>query len=258
MTFTVAAEAYDRFMGRYSGELGRELASRAGMEAGMRALDVGAGTGKLTGALAGIVGEENVAAVDPSEPFTAALGERFPRADIRRASAEELPFPDGEFDAVLSQLVLNFVADPERGLAEMRRVAREDGVVASAVWDYGEAMTMLTRFWQAAATIDAAGAAALDERTSMRFAAEGGLAELWRAGGLEDVEDGAIVVSASYGSFDDLWEPFLAGVGPAGAYATSLAPDAQQALRDDYRSRLGSPDGPFTLEARAWYAVGRA
>jgi hypothetical protein len=92
----------------------------------------------------------------------------------------------------------------------------------------------------------------------MRLAAEGGLAELWRAGGLADVEDGAIVVSASYESFDDLWEPFLAGVGPAGAYARSLASDAQQALRDDYRRRLGSPDGPFTLEARAWYAVGRA
>ncbi|HEX5469912.1 MAG TPA: class I SAM-dependent methyltransferase [Gaiellaceae bacterium] len=256
MTFAVAAEAYDRFMGRYSGELGRELASRAGLRPAMRALDVGAGTGKLTGALAEIVGEENVAAVDPSEPFAETLRERFPHADVRRASAEDLPFPDEEFDAVLSQLVLNFVADPKRALAEMRRVARRGGVAAAAVWDYGEAMTMLTRFWEAAATIDADGAEALDERRTMRLSAEGGLAELWETTGLADVEGGAIVVSTSYESFDELWKPYLAGVGPAGAYAASLAPDAQEALRDEYRRRLGSPEGAFTLEARAWYAVG--
>jgi SAM-dependent methyltransferase len=257
MTFAVEAEVYDRFVGRYGEPLGRELAGRAGVAPGMRALDVGAGTGKLTAVLARILGEEDVATVDPSEPFVAALTERFPAADVRAAAAEDLPFADGSFDAVLGQLVINFLSDPERGVEEMRRVARDGGVVAAAVWDYGEEMTMLTTFWEAAAALDAGGVAARDERLRMRFGQEGGLRDLWAEGGLRETENGAIVVSAHYASFDDLWEPFTRGVGPAGAYAVSLEPEALAALSDEYRTRLGSPEGPFELTARAWYAVGR-
>jgi SAM-dependent methyltransferase len=256
MTFAVEAEIYDRFVGRYGDELGRELARRAGVEAGMRALDVGAGTGKLTGVLAQIVGEENVAAIDPSEPFVAALRERFPAAEVRSASAEELPFADGSFDAVLAQLVVNFLSDPERGVEEMLRVARAGGVVAAAVWDYGQEMRMLTTFWEAAAELNPRGVEARDERSRMPFGAAGGLAALWRAAGAHDTEGGEILVSASYEDFDDLWEPFRRGVGPAGAYAASLERHEQDELRDEYFRRLGSPEGPFELTARAWYAVG--
>jgi SAM-dependent methyltransferase len=256
MTFAVEADAYDRFVGRYGASLGRALAGKAGVEAGMRVLDVGAGTGKLTGILAEIAGEGNVAAVEPSEPFVAALRRRFPAADVRQASAEELPFEDESFDAALAQLVVNFMADPERGVAEMRRVVRDDGIVAAAVWDYGERMTLLTTFWEAAAALDAS-AAARDERSRMQFRQRDELSRLWRAVGLRDVSGGEIVVSAAYDSFDDLWEPFTKGVGPAGAHAASLDGEAQAALRDEYGRRLGSPQGPFELEARAWYAVGK-
>jgi SAM-dependent methyltransferase len=256
MTFVVAAEMYDRFVGRYSDALGRALAEQAGVSPGMRVLDVGAGTGKLMGVLAETLGEESITAVDPSEPFVAALGERFPAADVRRGTAEDLPFEDGSFDVVFAQLVVNFLTDPERGAAEMRRVTRDGGVVAGAVWDYRGEMTMLTTFWEAAGAIDERGAAARDERTRMRFGEPEEMVELWRGGGLHDVRGGAIVVSVSYEDFDDLWEPFLAGVGPAGDFAVSLEPDAQAALRDEYRRRLSSPDGAFELQARAWYAVG--
>jgi SAM-dependent methyltransferase len=257
MTFAVEAEIYDRFVGRYGDELGRELADRADVRPGMRALDVGAGTGKLTRVLACIVGEENVAAVDPSEPFVAALAERFPAADVRIGAAEELPFADDSFDTVLAQLVINFLRDPERGVDEMLRVARDGGVVAAAVWDYGQEMTLLTTFWEAAAALDSGGVEALDERARMRFGRENGLGELWLDAGVRETTSGEIVVSAAYESFDDLWEPFTRGVGPAGAYAASLEPEALQALRDEYYRRLGSPRGPFELTARAWYAVGR-
>jgi SAM-dependent methyltransferase len=257
MTFAVEAELYDRFVGRYGDALGRELAARAGVRPGMRALDVGAGTGKLTRVLAEILGEENVAAVDPSVPFVTALTERFPAADVRAAAAEELPFADGSFDAVLAQLVINFLSDPERGVADMLRVARDGGVIAAAVWDYGQEMTLLTTFWEAAAALDAQGVEVRDERSRMPFGTEGGLAELWREAGVRDTQGGAIVVSASYESFDELWEPFTGGVGPAGAYASSLEPRARGALRREYFRRLGSEDGPFELTARAWYAVGR-
>ncbi len=256
MTFAVAAEMYDRFVGRYSDSLGRALAEKAGVRPGMRALDVGAGTGKLAGVLAEILGEENVAAVDPSEPFVAALGERFPAADVRQGAAERLPFEDGSFDAVFSQLVVNFLTDPDRGAAEMARVTRGGGTAAAAVWDYRGEMTMLTTFWEAAAAVDERGAAVRDERTRMRFGELEELVELWDGAGLGDVEGGEIVVSAAYEDFDDLWDPFLAGVGPAGDFAVSLEPDAQAAMREEYRRRLGSPEGPFELRARAWYAVG--
>lgn len=256
MTFAVAADMYDRFVGRYSDALGRALAEKAGVQRGMRALDIGAGSGKLTGVLAEVLGEENVAAVDPSEPFVAALRERFPAAGVRRGSAEQLPFEDASFDAVFAQLVVNFLSDPERGAREMARVARGGGAVAAAVWDYRGEMTMLTTFWEAAGTIDERGAAARDERTRMRFGEPEELVELWGGAGLRDVEGGEIVVSASYEDFHDLWDPFLAGVGPAGDFAVSLDPDAQVALREEYRRRLGSPEGPFELHARAWYTVG--
>ena len=256
MTFAVAAEMYDRFVGRYSEALGRALAEKAGIRPAMKALDVGAGTGKLTGVLAETLGEENVSAVDPSASFAEALGERFSAADVRQGTAEELPFDDGSFDAVFAQLVVNFLTDPERGASEMARVTRDGGSVTAAVWDYRGEMTMLTTFWEAAGTIDERGAAARDERTRMRFGEPDELVELWEGAGLRDVEDGEIVVSASYQDFDDLWEPFLAGVGPAGDFAVSLESEVQAALREEYRQRLGSPEGPFELTARAWYAVG--
>ncbi len=256
MTFAVAAEMYDRFVGRYSDALGRALAEKAGVRPGMRALDVGAGTGKLAGVLAETLGEENVAAVDPSEPFVAALEERFPAADVRQVAAEQLPFEDGSFDAVFSQLVVNFLTDPDRGAAEMARVTRGGGTAAAAVWDYRGEMTMLTTFWEAAAAVDERGAALRDERTRMRFGELEELVALWDGAGLGDVEGGEIVVSAPYEDFDDLWDPFLAGVGPAGDFAVSLEPDAQAAMREEYRRRLGAPEGPFELRARAWYAIG--
>ncbi len=253
MTFAVQAEIYDRHVGRYADALGRELARAAGVQAGMRALDVGAGTGKLTGVLAELLGESNVAAVDPSEPFVAALSSRFPDAEVSRAAAESLPFADSSFDAVFAQLVVNFLEDPEEGVGEMIRVTREGGVVAAAVWDYPGRMTLLNAFWEAAAAL---GDTDADERTTMRFDEEGELADLWRELGLRDVRDGAIVVSASYESFDDLWKPFQAGVGPAGAHAAALTEPAQEELRAEFHRLLGSPEGPFELEARAWYAVG--
>jgi SAM-dependent methyltransferase len=253
MTFTVEAESYDRHVGRYSGELGRELVRVAGVRPPIRALDVGAGTGMLTGVLSELLGEQNVAAVDPSETFVEALRIRFPAAEVQRAAAESLPFADSSFDAALAQLVVNFMRDPEQGVAEMMRVTRGGGIVAAAVWDYPAGMILLTTFWDA---VDALGGSEADERTSMRFDEEGELAEFWQQAGLREVEGGAIVVSAPYDSFDDLWAPFRSGVGPAGAHAASLPPAAQEALRAEFHRRLGSPTGPFELDARAWYAVG--
>lgn len=258
LTFAVAADAYDRHVGRYGAELGAALARVAGVAPGQRVLDVGSGPGALTSVLVDLLGTEHVAAVDPSEPFVTALRERLPGVAARVASAERLPFGEDEFDAALAQLVVNFMREPETGVAEMRRVVRPGGHVAACVWDYPGEMTLLRAFWDAAAALEPELAARTDERTTMAFDEEGELADLWRRVGLEQVEEGSIVVSADYESFDSLWEPFGAGVAPSGAYAASLDEEQRTALCEEYRRRLGSPDGPFRLSARAWYAVGTA
>jgi ubiquinone/menaquinone biosynthesis C-methylase UbiE len=255
--FRGPADVYDRFVGRYSPHLARAMCHAAEVQPGQRALDVGCGSGALVAALAEVLGAENVTGVDPSGPFVEATGAKVPGARVLVGSAELLPFEDGEFDATLSQLVINFLADPEQGLREMSRVTRSGGVVAGCVWDYGGEMTMLRAFWDAAAALDPEGAAPLMESHTMRFARPEELGALWRSAGLADIDVSPIVVEASYDDFDDLWSPFPTGVGPAGAYAASLEDEERARLRDEYARRLGQPDGPFTLSARAWCAVGR-
>ncbi len=136
VSFDVAADAYDRFMGRYSQLLSPQMADLAGVRPGQRVLDVGCGPGALTAELVTRLGPEGVGAVDPSEPFVAAARARHPGVDVSQASAEELPFADGSFDAALAQLVVHFMKDPVAGLAEMARVTRPGGVVAACVWDH--------------------------------------------------------------------------------------------------------------------------
>lgn len=255
--FRAPAEAYDRFVGRYSGALATAFLERAGVAPGMRVLDVGCGPGGLAARAAEIVGAEQVAAVDPSEPFVEACRARVPGADVRVASAESLPFADESFDAVLSQLVVNFLADAPAGAAEMRRVARAGAVVGACVWDYAGEMQLLRTFWDAAVALDSEGAGPLHEAQMMRYANPDELRALWSQAGLEGVEASRLDVEASYDDFDDLWQPLTTGVGPAGSYATSLEPEARDVLRRRMQALLGDPAGPFTLTARAWCAVGR-
>ncbi len=255
--FSGAADVYDRFVGRYGPSLARAFIDAAGIAPEARVLDVGCGTGQLTGALAEKVGAANVSAVDTSEPFTEACRRRVPDADVRVARAEALPYEDDSFDAVLSQLVVNFIPDVSQGMAEMRRVTRPGGTVTGCVWDYKGEMTMLRTFWDAASALDPDGAGPVVEGRVMPFAQPEDLETLWLEAGFEDVSVVPLVAEASYDDFDDLWAPFPTGVGPAGRYAASLDADAQSALRQEFARRLGDLQGPFTLSARAWCAVGR-
>jgi SAM-dependent methyltransferase len=253
MTFAVAGDAYDRFMGRYSRELAPRLIEFAGIEPRMRVLDVGCGPGALAERLGERVGAELVSAADPSEPFVAACVKRVPGADVRQASAEALPWPDGAFDAALAQLVVNFMSDPHAGVAELRRVVRPGGIVGACTWDYRDGMEMLRVFWDAAEALDPG---APDEGRTMRFQTADELEELWRRVGFEEVVTGPLVVEATYADFDDFWQPLTLGVGPAGSYCSSLGPERQESLRRELLVNLGSPAAAFTLSARAWAVRG--
>lgn len=255
MTFAVGGAAYDRYMGRYSRRLSPRLADFAGIAGSMSALDVGCGPGSLTEELVRRLGGGAVAAIDPSEPLVEACAQRVPGADVRVGAAERLPWPDESFDAVVSQLVVNFMDDAEAGVGEMRRVARRGGVVASCTWDYGNGMRMLRTFWDAALALDPE---APDEGRVMPFQDPDSLAELWTRVGLHEVTTDALVVEAVYEDFDDYWQPFTIGTAPGGAYCASLDPARQEALREECRRRLGDPRDRFPLSARAWAVRGRA
>jgi len=252
MSFGVGADAYDRFMGRYSGPLAVPFADFAGVAAGQRVLDVGCGPGALTVELVGRVGADGVTAVDPTEAFVAAARERNPGVDVRIATAEELPFDDDAFDAALAQLVVHFMADPVAGLAEMGRVTGTDGVVSACVWDHAGGGGPLSVFWEAAHALDPG----VRDESDLAGAREGHLAELFESAGLRDVEDGSVSVRVEHASFDEWWEPYTLGVGPAGVYVAGLDPQRQAELRERCRELL--PDGPFVATARAWSARGRA
>jgi SAM-dependent methyltransferase len=253
VSFTVPADAYDRFMGRYSVPLAPKLADFAGVEAGQRVLDVGCGPGALTSELVRRLGAAAVSAVDPSEPFVAAAREHHPGVTVRRATAEALPFADQAFDAALAELVVQFMADPVGGLREMARVTRPRGVVAACVWDHGGGgKGALSLFWEAARELDPA----VEDESHVAGARQGHLAQLLGEAGLDEIEESALSVDVEHPTFEDWWEPFVLGVGTAGSFTAGLDAAGRARLRDLCRERL--PAAPFTVTARAWAARGLA
>jgi SAM-dependent methyltransferase len=243
--------AYDRFMGRYSVPLAAEFIEFASTGRGDKVLDVGSGPGALTGTLIARLGAE-VSAVDPSEPFVATLADRYPQVDARVASAESLPFADDTFDQVLSQLVVHFMADPVAGLREMGRVTRRGGRVAACVWDLAGGKSPISNFWTAARDLDPT----LEDESWRPGTARGQLEALFQQAGLGEVEEGMLTVRVTHHTFEEWWEPFTDGVGPAGDYVARLAPDARARLADRCREILGEP--PIVIEGVAWAARARS
>ncbi len=250
MSFAVPAEAYDRFMGVHSRQLAPQLVDLARLASGDRALDVGCGPGALTTELVMRLGPGSVAAVDPSESFVAAARARHTGVDVRRASAEALPYADRAFDAALAQLVVHFMTDPVAGLREMGRVTRREGAVAACVWDHAGERTPVSTFWRAARDL---GLGTQDE-SALAGAREGHLVELFKGSGLRHVEDTVLVARVKYSSFDEWWKPFSFGVGPAGAAYLALTLDQRARLRERCEALL--PPAPFELASFAWAARG--
>ena len=194
MSFNVGADAYDRFMGRYSVPLAPLFADFATVADVQRVLDVGCGPGALTAELVRRLGPAAVSAVDPSESFVAAAQQRHPAVAVRRAAAEQLPFADQEFDAAMAQLVVHFMADPVAGLREMGRVTRNGGVVAACVWDHEGGTGPLGAFWEAARQLRPD----VDDESGLAGARAGHLAELFHDAGLREIEESTLSVSVEH------------------------------------------------------------
>ena len=252
MSFDVTADAYARFMGRFSEPLAVRFVELAGVRQGLRALDVGCGPGALTAQLVERLGTDAVSAVDPSAPFVAAARDRFPGVDVRSGTAEQLPYPDDSFDLALAQLVVHFMADPVAGLREMSRVTRPGGLVAACVWDHAGGGGPLASFWQAVHDLDPE----TTGESGLAGARAGHLTELCEAAGLSEVEESSLTIRVPFATFDDWWEPFTLGVGPAGAYVTALDDAGRERLRNRCVEVL--PPAPFEIAASAWTVTATA
>ncbi|BAK34328.1 putative methyltransferase [Microlunatus phosphovorus NM-1] len=252
--FAVAADAYDRLMGRYLPTLGVAFgdAAEVGSVSGQRALDVGCGPGGLTTELVRRLGAEQVAAIDPSSSFVEACRERHPGVDVRQGVAEELPWAADSFDVTLGSLIAGFLRDPARAAAEMCRVTRPGGRVGLCFWEI-ERMPLITTYWQAVSGVDPAarGEAELFGRRA------GQLSGLLTDAGLETVRESSLLATARYADIDDWWSSFTGGAGPVGAQYTRMDDDQRARVRAHGYQLLGSPTGPFELDAYAWCAVGR-
>jgi SAM-dependent methyltransferase len=249
-------EAYERYMGRWSRRLAPRFVRWLEVPAGQRWLDVGCGTGSLVAAIVGHAAPAAVASLQTD------LRRRLPpQVGLQRASADALPFAEGSFDATVSALVLNFVPDVGAALREMVRVSADGGVLAACVWDYAQAMRMIRAYWDAAAQLGLLNPGQ-DEGERFTLCRPHALADAFAGAGLRDVVVAAIDLDITFADFDDYWQPFLGGQGPAPSHATSLAESQRERLRERLRRNLGDsgelrPDGAIVLPARAWAVRGR-
>src|SRR5215213_1926028 len=254
------AEAYERFMGRWSRRLAPPLIRFAGLANGERVLDVGCGTGSLTFALPQAVEVGEVAAIDYSPVFVEEAQRRNtdPRITIAQGDACAIPFPDGRFDRALALLVLHFVPEADKAVAEMRRVVRPGGVVGATVWDHLGGMSNMRMVWDTLAAADEEARRRRGRYCFQPMMRPGEMRQSFVAQGLSEVAETSLLIRMEYENFADFWEPIAAGEGPIGQYVAGLDPErrakADEAVRAAYEA--GEPDGPRSFAAVAWACRG--
>ena len=249
---------YELYVGRWSRLVAADFLTWLAIPAGQAWLDVGCGTGALSQRILDSCAPAKVVGIDSSEGFVAHAKAHVTdqRAQFRVGDAQALPVGDTAFDAVVSGLVLNFVPDPPKALAEMRRAARPGGKVAVYLWDYAGEMQFMRRFWDAAVALDPA-TRNLDEGVRFPLCRPDPMRALFTGAGLRDVATKAIDVPTVFENFDDFWSPFLGGQGPAPGYCMKLPEAGRTALRERIKASMPhDADGKIRLIARAWAVRG--
>ena len=246
-------DPYERYVGRWSRRVAPPFLASLGVPAGRSWLDVGCGTGALCAAILDHCSPSSVLGVEPSPGFLKTAADNLAgRAQLLQGSATSIALADASVDVVVSGLVLNFVSDQPAALAEMARVTAKGGTIAAYVWDYAGKMELMRFFWDAAAQLDP-DAAKLDEGVRFPLCHPQALEALFAGAGLRQVVVEAIDIATPFADFDDYWQPFLGGQGPAPAYAMSLGERERERLRERIRQRIpASEDGSLALTARAW------
>lgn len=255
-----AAEHYERYMGRWSRQIATRYLDWLEPPKDAAWLDVGCGTGALTQTIMARCAPRTIAAIDPSATFVAQARATTSDAEVRLrfevADAQRIPLEDAAVDVAASALVVNFVPDKVAALREMKRVTRPGGLVSFYVWDYpGGGMGFMRAFWNAATALEPR-AMELAEARRFPFCTPDGLAALCAEAGWPAATVGKIEIETRFASFEDLWQPFTLGAGPAPGYCVSLPEDKRAALKARLRQDVGG-DGPVSFPARAWAVKAR-
>ena len=255
------ADDYEYLMGRWSRRLAEVFCDFAGVRDGESILDAGCGTGSLTFALARRAEAVSVTGIDFSEAYVEfARGRNTdPRIEFHAGDACDMPFADARFDRALSMLVLNFIPDAPRAAAEMVRVTRPGGVVASATWDLRGGLPAYRMFWDTAAVLDPEASRARARYQAGPLTGPGQMAALWTSLGLREVEQTSLMIRMDFKNFDDYWAPLLGKTGPAGAYLDAISENRRSELAGWLRAAYlgGGADGPRSFAAVAWACRGR-
>jgi len=252
------AEAYEVEMGRWSRHLASLFIEFVGVRDGDRVVDVGCGTGSLSATLARVTRASKIIGIDPSKSFIEYARTQIvdPRVTFEVGDAQNLPYPDDSFDRALGLLVVNFIPDAPKAVNEMRRVTKSRGVIATTMWDGSRANELNQCMWEAAAAVDPTVKRPAERRRSYNSAET--LSDLLKGAGLTDIEVSALTMPCQFASFDELWQRYLSGEGPSGAYVVGLTEDLREALRQKLRQDVlhGGGNGQFTLQAKAWAVRG--
>lgn len=253
-----AGATYEEFMGRWSRPVAEELVRWLDAEPGGHWLDVGTGTGALAAAICTLAQPASVVACDPSAPFVESARQAVvdPRVSFEVAGVGNLPRRKGGYDAIVSGLALNFFPDMDLAMKEQLSAVRPGGLVGAYVWDYAQGMEFLRHFWDAATAVEPS-AAEMDEGCRFPICEPEALESLFRSAGADRVRVAPVSAPTAFYSFEDYWQPFLGGTGPAPSLVSSLTEEQRRELEAELRRRLPiQDDGHIDLQARAWAVVG--
>lgn len=246
---------YDRYMGQWSRIVGDVFLDWLAPGRGLRWLDVGCGNGAFTEMLFERCAPAAIDGVDPSEAQLA-FARAQPAAKLAKfhqGDAMALPFPDDAFDAAVMPLVIFFVPDPAKGVAEMARVVRAGGIVAAYGWDLTGGGFPYTALQQEMRELGVThGMPPSPEAARLDV-----LQELWTGAGLQSIETRAIEVQRTFDDFEDWWQTVLTGPSVSAKLA-AMAPDVRAALKERMRAHHpADASGRVTYGARANAVKGR-
>jgi ubiquinone/menaquinone biosynthesis C-methylase UbiE len=254
-TFT-DGEAYERLMGRWSRLVGAAFLEWLDAPEGLRWLDVGCGNGAFTEELVARCSPAAVSGVDPSDDQLAYARKRpgAKTAEFQLGDAQKLPFDKNEFDVAVMALVISFLSEPALAAAEMTRVVRSGGWVATYMWDIPGGGVPTDPVYKAINSLGMASAVPPNPTVSRREVMQ----ELWEQTGLESIETRVIRITVAYSNFDDFWDSNTVPIGPQGKIINGMPPKMRELLRTRLRDNLPiASDGRIIYEAFANAVKGR-